>query len=517
MPPAADSPDEKALQLNAAGLSAQKRGDAAAAEKLFAQALRLSPRNPDIHINLASLLRDQRRFALAEKGYRFALSLEPHNSAAWSELGKLYFKLWRRDDAVKCFEHALESNPGFENGWTRLIDALERTNRLDEAEKRLTEAYKRFPESPGLALQQARLMRRRGRAAEAVPLLEACLPRIKSQLPPAHPFFIEFYFELGQACDRANECARAFEAFVQANRIQAQVEAQGISRNAYIEGIAKLASAAPPPVTAATGGAPVFLVGFPRSGTTLLDQILSSHPALHVAEERAAVDAVIAALLKQQGGGDWPDAPGYPRLLEKIRAEDLPALQKIFYAVHGEIPAGCRLVDKLPLNMLHVPLIRRVFPGAAFILALRHPCDAVLSCFMQRFTLNTAMVNFLDIGDAARLYDAVFTLWRHYEAQPGFACHRIAYEDVVADFRPTVAALLDFLGLPWDDAVLAYDKTARARDIHTPSYHQVTEKIYTRASGRWRRYRAELAPVLDILRPHIAALGYELDDGESPE
>jgi hypothetical protein len=161
---------------------------------------------------------------------------------------------------------------------------------------------------------------------------------------------------------------------------------------------------------------------------------------------------------------------------------------------------------------VHAGLITRVFPGAKFILALRHPCDVVLSCFLRRFDLNTAMVQFLDLEGAARFYDTVFSLWEHYNRVMNLNVHAIHYEDVVRDFRPTVAALLEFLKVPWNDAVLEYDKTAREKaHISTPSYHQVTQKIYTRASGRWLRYKKHMEPVLPILEPWVKKLGYSMD------
>jgi len=123
------------------------------------------------------------------------------------------------------------------------------------------------------------------------------------------------------------------------------------------------------------------------------------------------------------------------------------------------------------------------------------------------------MARFLDLEDGARFYDEVFGLWDHYTKTADLGVHMIRYEDVVADFRPTVASLLDFLGLEWSDAVLEFDKTAREKTrIKTPSYRQVTEKIYTRASGRWLRYRKHMEPVLPILAPWALKYGYAMDE-----
>lgn len=503
--PTATRPQGDAARLNEQGLACHRRGDMAGAERHFAQALRSSPGWPEVHVNLANLMRDLGRYQLSEKGYRYALTLDAKNAAAWRELGRLYFNLRKRDDAISCFRRAVDSDPSSETGWVRLLDALERTNRVEEALAALPDAKKRFKDSPGIALQEARLLRRAGRAAEAVPAMQACEQRILKELPPNHPFFCEFYFELGQVYDRADDAPRAFDAFTRANRAQAAgEEALPFKNSTYLDGIRRLKSVKLP--APSNEPAPVFLVGFPRSGTTLLDQILSSHPKLFVAEEKPALDTVIRRLT---GKAEWWADDNYAARVAGIADTDIAALQQAYYAAMGEVPADKALVDKLPLNMLQLPLIRRVFPGAKVILALRHPCDSVLSCFMQRFAMNHAMANFMDITQAAKMYDAAFSLW---DSHGGAGTHAVKYEDVVADFRPTVEGVLDYIGAGWDDAVLAHDKTAKDRKIFTPSYNQVTEKIYTRAAGRWLRYREQLAPVLDILRPHAEKHGYDMGE-----
>jgi hypothetical protein len=166
-------------------------------------------------------------------------------------------------------------------------------------------------------------------------------------------------------------------------------------------------------------------------------------------------------------------------------------------------------VDKLPLNLLRAPLIHRLFPDARIVFAQRHPCDVVLSCFMQSFVINDAMANFLDLGDAARLYDVVLTFWETCRDVLPLAVHTVRYEALVEDLEGDARALLDFLGLPWDAAVLDHSRTARGRGlISTPSYSQVIQPLYREASGRWTRYRAEMAPVLPVLAPWALRLGY---------
>jgi hypothetical protein len=161
--------------------------------------------------------------------------------------------------------------------------------------------------------------------------------------------------------------------------------------------------------------------------------------------------------------------------------------------------------------MNKVPLIRRLFPEARIILALRHPCDVVLSCFMTAFRLNDAMANFLDLDTAAEFYDLSFGYWTNCTSIMPVSVHTIRYEDVVDDTEGQLRGLLDYLGLAWNESVLDHAGTARSRGvITTASYAQVTEGIYRRASGRWQRYRHQLEPVLPLLAPWAEKFGYEM-------
>jgi hypothetical protein len=154
--------------------------------------------------------------------------------------------------------------------------------------------------------------------------------------------------------------------------------------------------------------------------------------------------------------------------------------------------------------------IHRAFPDAKFVFTLRHPCDVVLSCFMQNFHVSEDRVSFLDIGAAAAMYDAVMTQWERCRTVMPLEVHIVRYEDLVSDPEANLRPLVAFLGLEWDEALLEHQRTARERGhIRTPSYAQVTEKLYTRSTGRWEAYRRHLAPALPILAPWVERFGYE--------
>ena len=247
---------------------------------------------------------------------------------------------------------------------------------------------------------------------------------------------------------------------------------------------------------------PVFLVGFPRSGTTLLTQVLDNHPRLQALEEKPAVDALVGA------------AARLADIASALESEDtLERLRSVYFAVverSVKRAPGTWLVDKYPLNILRLPLIHRVFPDAKVLLALRHPCDVCLSCYMQSFKLNSAMASFLSLEQTARLYALAMRRWQWCAANLAMDVHVVRYESLVNDFEDQVQAMLGFLGLPWDDKVLEHVEGAKRRGrINTPSYHQVAQPIYRHAVYRWRHYAGHLQSILPTLRPFIQDFGYD--------
>ena len=247
------------------------------------------------------------------------------------------------------------------------------------------------------------------------------------------------------------------------------------------------------------------MIGFPRSGTTLLDTILSSHPSIEVIEEKPTIVNMINSLNELQNDG--------LKSLEQIKNNEVQKVRKIYFdTLETEIKNVDNskiYIDKLPLNIINVGEIFRIFPEAKFIFSLRHPCDCVLSCFMQNFELNNAMANFLNLEDSAKLYDSVMKLWTQYTSIFPINYHEIRYENIISDFESTIKSVLDFIGLPWDKSVLEYYKTARKKDkIYTPSYTQVIKPIYSQASGRWKMYKKQIKNIYPILEPWIKKFNY---------
>ena len=248
---------------------------------------------------------------------------------------------------------------------------------------------------------------------------------------------------------------------------------------------------------------PVFLVGFPRSGTTLLDTILMGHSQTVVLEEQPPLN-----LVDQSIGGT--------QALASLDLDDIARARSQYFAEVGKVSPrpldrARMLIDKSPLFLSKAPTIHRLFPNAKFILALRHPCDVVLSCFMSNFRLNNAMSNFLRLEDAAEFYDLTFQHWHRAKTLFPLNIHTVTYERLVENVEAEVRPLFDFLEIKWESDALNHRETAKSRGlITTASYAQVAEPIYKRAAGRWEAYHHHLKPILPILQPWVEKFGYSL-------
>jgi hypothetical protein len=207
-------------------------------------------------------------------------------------------------------------------------------------------------------------------------------------------------------------------------------------------------------------------------------------------------------VISEASGVDWP----FDLVMRARRAYVDELCQNLPTDFNGLV------VDKHPLNMLRLAVLHALFPSAKVIFAQRHPCDVVLSGYMQSFRLNHAMASFLDIADAADLYDAAMTMWTRSRNAVPQAIHTVVYERLTADPRAELRPALAFLGLEWRDELLDHQTTAKSRGlITTASYDQVVQPLSRAPSGRWRRYRKQLEPVLPILLPWAERLGYARD------
>ncbi|UYV17171.1 tetratricopeptide repeat-containing sulfotransferase family protein [Porphyrobacter sp. ULC335] len=460
------------------------------------QAITHRPDEPKMYLNLADVLRRADRGAPRLKVARDAAEIAPDDRAVQTELAMALAHNELLDEAIAVLEAATQRWPEFGESHLELGRLYEATNRT-EALAAFLAALDPAACPPEVAFLHAWLAQREGRFEDAARYAEAIPATI-------HPIRREAL--IGNIAERLGDAPRAFAAFARMNAaaIAEAPPRRGPSFRAEVEAdcarwTTEWAARWAPPLTPDPARRdPVFLVGFPRSGTTLLDTMLMGLPDLAVLEEQP----MVAEVLRMIGKVDLAD----------LTSDQCGQLREAYFASamqHGW--DGTRwLVDKHPLNMARAPVIHRLFPNARFILAERHPADVVLSCFMANFTLNHAMRSFTDLEEAALTYDAVFRAWHRGGEIFPLAAHTVRYERLVEDPAGELQPLVAWLGLEWNDRLLAHEETARTRSrVRTASYAQIGEKLYTRASGRWQRYSDQLAPVMPILAPWAERMGYD--------
>ncbi len=413
-------------------------------------------------------------------------------------------------EAEPALQHLLADPPQTGRSALRVACIQERLHRLEEARATMhcLERDEALAADPERLLMAAVLAERAGQREEAHRQLSLAL---EGQREFVHQH--KFLYPLARICDALGHYDEAYGAAELAHRSHMAL-LERLTGKASVEESQMWSLTAhgcdPDDVAswARTGSArqdtPIFIVGFPRSGTTLLEQVLDAHPQLQSMDEQPfllrALDEV------RDRGAHYPTALGQlsGQALEEIRAHYWERARK-----RGRLAPGRRLVDKNPLNMLVLPLIRRVFPEARIVLAVRHPCDTLLSCFLQHFRAPGLALACRDLATLAQAYARAFDFWYSQAELLCPASYELRYEDLTANFANEVEKLAAFLQLPWHEAMLAPGEHARAKGfINTPSYAQVIEPVTTRSVGRWKHYERHFAPVLPVLTPWIERWGY---------
>ncbi len=507
-------PDNCDFHFNLGNLWRDK-GDLKSALTSYRTALKIKPDDPDVLFNMATVLRGLGELGMAEKLFRQLVAASPNSHTGHNNLGGVLFLQGKTDDAADCFRTAIRLQPGFVEAHDNLCEVLEKTNQTEELRKAIAHARRVCRQDDiRIVVRQVQLLRR-DKDLEGARDLLSCITNFH---PGQARLNSAYWYLLGDICDRLEDSQAAYEAMVEANIWAAKaVGGRGLEPGKFIgrlddlETVYKSVRRSGSTEKVARTDAPqlVFLVGFPRSGTTLLDTILLSHSRISVVEEKPLVHEMVKLAASWRTGG----LPNHEDLtveqINELRGAYMKGLDS-----HLPEPAtkGDVVIDKLPLNIVETGLVSKVFPDAKFLLVLRHPCDCVLSCFMQDFRLNNAMANFLDLKSAALCYDKVMSLWHTYTGALNLPVHVVKYEQIVGDFAESVGEVLRFLELEWEDSMADYMSTAVDRKrIGTPSYHQVSQPIYSRAEGRWRRYRAHMVPVLPTLLKWAEIHGYSND------
>jgi tetratricopeptide (TPR) repeat protein len=424
-----------------------------------------------------------------------------------AKIALLLMKLGELRSASQAVERASSDPDPDAESVLRMIQVQERTNQLAESRAALTR-LKADPRSsslgPDLTVVEARLADREGRKQDAHDLYVEVL----GSTPEFHLRHNHLY-PLAKLLDALGRSDEAFAALEEAHRSQVAYLKLTMPNAANRQGppfrIADLCgNAVDVAAWDATGApsmeeSPIFIVGFPRSGTTLLEQTLDAHPSLVSMDETWFLHETVDRMIS--------DGISYPDKLSSMTAAQLDAVRDLYWSrvrSRIELSPGLRLVDKNPLNLLALPAICRLFPNSRILLAVRHPCDVILSCYMQHFGAPDFVLLCRDLPSLTAAYRRAFDCWFREARILQPAAREVRYEIFVTDFESQVRAIAKFLGLSWTDAMLEPGEHAQGKGfISAPSYSQVVQPVNTRAVGRWKSYEKHFAEVIPKLEPYF--------------
>lgn len=538
---------EPRTALHWMNLGTARRGAGKYDEALHAytRAAELGCATPDFYFNVGLTHLDRRDYESARTVLKKALELAPGDALIRSEYIKACYETLQTEEALEALQGWTDfsglapdqladvgqrmMNLGATERAERVITQLatseldvhamltlaqimERTNRLQEAQ-RLIERLSNDPRAATLGMDllvtQAQLAQRAGDHERACELFQRALADI------VHFHDRHFaLFPLIKSLDALKRYDVAFAAMTEAHASQVEhlklTAPLAVARGVPTWEIAKY-SCDPADIAQwdhsdapSLEQSPVFVVAFPRSGTTLLEQTLDAHPQLQSMDEQPIVQAALDDIIAT--------GARYPEGMAQLTAEQVKAIRARYFeraATKAKLASGQRVVDKNPLNMLRLPVIKRLFPNAPVILAVRHPCDVLLSCFMQHFRAPHFVMLCSDLQSLAEGYRRSFDFWYQQSAMLSPNVLEIRYESFVADFERGVRDMAEFLRLPWHDGMLAPAEHARAKGyISTPSYSQVVQPVNQKAVGRWRPYERHLAPIIPQLQPYLQRWGY---------
>lgn len=477
------------------------------AKKFLNKALDINPNHLDAFNSLGIVYAEMGDLNEALLNVKKALELNPNFVSAHNNLGLIYKKFEHFHDAETSFKKALELNPKFMESHYNLMELYEKGNQNDKLEKAIINFEKIFKSNSISLLYKSHILFKKDLFLDVIKNLKSF--SIKNDIN----LEIDRVNLLAKSYDKVDNTDEAFLCFEKANILNSNLKNIEIDKDKFLNEIKvridyfkDLARVENLPNQLESDYKPVFMIGFPRSGTTLLDTILRSHPMIDVIEEKSSVKKLVNSLSNLSN-----------KSFEKIKVINEENIKEIrttyfedLFSYINQEDKQKIYIDKLPLNIVYIGEILRIFPHAKFIISLRHPCDCVLSCFMQNFKLNNSMSNFLNLKDTAVTYDLIMSLLKIYKIKFNFNFFEIKYEKLISNFNDEIKNLLDFLELPWDNSVLEYQKTANKRDrIFTPSYDQVIKPLYSKSAGRWIKYKNKLSNIYPILEPWIKEFNYE--------
>ena len=482
----------------AAGELAVDRDDFDKAELIFTRAQSLWPDSPPILTALAKTLLRSGRSKEALKLCEYAVTLDPSFADAHLNLGVARQFLGEHDAAITAFERAISLDQFFVEAYNNLGVTYADLGKFEEAYKCFDRALSIDPDS---VLVLASLLNSRKNTPDSGPQVEH-LSRLASSRSFPLSLKVAMHFALGKAYDDLQAYDKAFANYEEGNRLKSEVapfnrEAHSQRINNIIETFNADCFEALKDVGQASD-IPVFVVGMPRSGTTLVESIIASHSQAAGAGELRDIYSMVRDFGKKIGSSQH-----YPAAVHELRRSAVDQLANSYLStLKGVSDTALRVVDKMPNNFLHLGLITLLLPNAKIIHCRRYALDVCLSNYFQMYAyaLNFSY-NFEDLAFYYKQYQDLMMHWQHLLPVSIFECD---YEELVNNQEATSRKIIDYCQLPWEPNCLAFHKTSRT--VQTASHWQVRQPMYRSSSGRWRYY----APYIDTLRSALEREGCQL-------
>ena len=480
------------LSLNNRGVALQALGRTDEAIQSLERAIALDPKCAPAFTNLSNSLRQQNRFDEALACCARALAIDPKNVVASNEQGVSLGKLGRLEQAVEVFGRTIALDPNYVEAHENLFVVLTELGRTDEATLSIEEAIRLAPGRvrPYYNLTETRKISPGDPRIANMEAIGAQLDTLGLQAQ------IEICFALGKTYADIKDYDRSFERLSQGCRLKRSItdyneagtlDMMNRAAKAFSPRLIKQKAGSGPP-----SDVPVFILGMPRSGTTLVEQILASHPQVHAAGE---IEAFLGGMIQAAAASGSDDSPeGFAAMSR----EQMAALGEDYLArVTPLAPTAARIVDKSLQSFRFAGLIHMALPNARFIHLSRNPIDTCLSCYTKLFVSELPYT--YDLGELGRYQGGYKTLMAHWaKVLPRDALLEVQYEDVVADLETQARAIVAHVGLDWDPACLDFHQTDRP--VRTASLMQVRQPIYSTAVNRWRAYEKHLGPLIEALR-----------------
>jgi tetratricopeptide (TPR) repeat protein len=505
-------------------LACHQRGELPEAEAWYRRSLAVRPADADAHFRLGMVLMGLQRADEAVVHFREAVRLRPDSPETWNNLGNVLFLQGKTTEAIPCYREAVRLRPGFGEACLNLGNSLREDDRLTEGLKWYREAARLRPDYPKAHLNLAAALLETGETRDAEAHLRECLrlapgsakalstlaandlykdgdpgaDELRGYLdrPALSPIDrAHLHFALARLLDRQGQWDEAFRNYLETNRIRREIAretGEAFDAAEHTRFVDRLIAFFTPEWFARVRGwgldseVPVFVVGMPRSGSSLVEQILTHHPDAAGVGELRDLPRLADGLPARVGPGQI-----YPECLAKANDGLARQLAEEYLTRVKELAGpALRITDKMLVNFLHVGLIATLFPQARVVHCRRDPLDTCVSCFMQIFRGLSFTLDLDDLGHYFRDYQR---LMAHWQTVRPLQMLDVVYEELVADVEGVSRQLVEFCGLPWDDRCVRFYENPRA--VRTVSKLQVRQPVYKSSVARWRRYDAHLDPL----------------------